>query len=81
MRILVIFNIDPCSATSIKSSRRDLLNDMAQHRPILNNNQNTYHPRFGFTPKTGIAFPKTGFCFEWIYSTAEHQIGGDKTNR
>jgi len=39
------------------------LNDMAEHRPILKNNQNTIHPRFGFTPKTGIAFPKTGFYF------------------
>ena len=29
-------------------SRRDLLNDMAEHRPILKNNQNTYQPGFGF---------------------------------
>ena len=47
----------------MESSRRDLLNDMAEHRPILKNNQNTYHPRFAFTPKTGIAFPKRGFVF------------------
>jgi len=45
------------------SSRRDLSNDMAKHRFIVKNNENTYHPRFGFKPKTGIAFPKTGFCF------------------
>ena len=32
---------------------------MAEHRSILKNHQNTYHPCFGFTPKTGIAFPKT----------------------
>jgi len=37
------FNIDLCSATSIESSRRDLLNDMAEHRPILKNNQNTHY--------------------------------------
>jgi len=43
------------------SSRRDFLNDMAEHMPILKNNQNTYYPRFGFTPQ--VAFPKTGFCF------------------
>jgi len=49
--------------TLMESSRRDLLNDMAEHRPILKNNQNTYHPRFGFTPKTGKEFLKTGFCF------------------
>jgi len=47
----------------MESSRRDLLNDVAEHGSILKNNQNTNHPRFGFIPKTGIAFPKTGFCF------------------
>jgi len=47
----------------MESSRRDPLNHMAEHEPILKNNQNTYHPRFGFTPKTGVAFPKTGFYF------------------
>jgi len=41
----------------MESSRRDLLNDMAEHRPILNNNQNTHYSRFSFTPKTGTAFP------------------------
>jgi len=44
----------------MQSSRRDLLNDMAEHRPILKNNQNMFHPRFGLTPKTGIAFPTRG---------------------
>jgi len=47
----------------MESSRRDLLNDMAEHRPILKNNQNTHHPRFGFTPKTGKAFPNMGFFY------------------
>jgi len=37
---------------------------------LSKNNQNTYHPRFGFTPKTGIAFPKTGFVFTML-ATAE----------
>ena len=61
----VVFNIDLpiCSATSLESPLRDLLNDMAEHRPILKNSQNTNHPRFGFTLKTGIALPKTGVCF------------------
>jgi len=44
------------------SSRRDQVKIIG----ILKNNQNTYHPRFGLTPKTGIAFPKTGFCFYCI---------------
>jgi len=47
----------------MESSRRDLSIDMAEHRLILKNNQNTYQPRFGFTPNTGIAFPKTEVSF------------------
>jgi len=47
----------------MESSRLDLLNDMAERRPILKNNQNMYHPRFGFTPKTGVTFPKTRLLF------------------
>jgi len=47
----------------MESSRRDHLDDMAEHRPILKNNQNTYCPRFTFIPKAGIVFPKTGICF------------------
>jgi len=47
----------------MESFRRDLSIDMAEHSPILKNNQITYHPRFGFTPKTGIALPKMRFCF------------------
>jgi len=58
-----IFKIDLCSATSMESSRRDLLNDMAKHTSTLKNNQHTYYPRFSFTPKTGIAFPKAAFDF------------------
>jgi len=41
----------------MESSRRDLLNEVAEHRVILKNNQNTY-PRFSLTPKTGIKLPK-----------------------
>ena len=39
------------------------MNDAAEHRPILKNNQTTYHPPFGFVPETGKEFPKTGFVF------------------
>jgi len=45
------------------SSHQGLSNDMAEHRPILKNNQNTYYLRFSFSPKTDIAFPKTGISF------------------
>jgi len=37
------FEIDLRSATLMKSSRRDLLNDMTEHRSILKNNQNTHY--------------------------------------
>ena len=50
----------------MESSRRDLLNDMAEHRPTLKNNLNTYNPRISFLPKIGIAFLKTGFYFYWV---------------
>jgi len=51
----------------MESSRRDLLNYAAEHMPILKNNQNSYHPRFSFTPKTGIAFLKIrGFSFHCV---------------
>ena len=59
----LFFNIDLCSASSMGSSRRDLLNDMTEHRPIFKNNQSTYHPRFAFTPKTGISIPQNGVLF------------------
>jgi len=59
----LVVNIDLCSATSMESSRRDLLNDLAEHRPIMKINQNTYHPRFSFTPKTDKAFPKMGVFY------------------
>jgi len=45
------------------SSRRDLFNDMAEHRSILKNYQNTYYPRFSFTPKTGLELPETSVSF------------------
>jgi len=49
VRILVIFQRRPMfSHINGKLSPRPL-NDMAEYTPI------------GFTPKTGIAFPKTGF--------------------
>jgi len=49
----------------MESSRRDLSNNRDEHKPILKNKQNTYHPRFGFAPQTGIAFPKMGVLF-WL---------------
>jgi len=58
----------------MESSRQDLLNDMAVHRPILKNEQNTYHSCFGFSPKTGIAFPKTDFFFIFtVFSLATNK--------
>jgi len=47
----------------MESSRRDLLNDVAEYRSVLKTDQNTYNARFSFTPKTGIELPKTGVSF------------------
>jgi len=46
----------------MESSRRDLFNNMAEHRFITKNNQNAYHPSFGF-PKQVKLSPKRGFVF------------------
>jgi len=51
------------TATSMESSRWDLLNDMVEHRSILKNNQNAYNSRFSFTPETGLAFAKASVLF------------------
>jgi len=59
----LFFKIDLRSTTSMESSRRDLLNDLAEHRFILKNYQNAYYFRFSFTPKTGIAFLKMSVLF------------------
>jgi len=59
----LLFKIGLCSATSMESSRRHLLNDVAELRSMLKNNENTFYPRFSVTRKTGVAFPKTGVLF------------------
>ena len=59
----LFFKIGLCSAISLERTRRELSIDVAEHRSILKNNQNTNYPRFSFTPKTGIAFPKTSIYF------------------
>jgi len=58
--IWLFSKIDLCSATSFKSAFQDLLNDVADHRSILKNYQNTFYTRFGIRSKTGLEFPKTG---------------------
>jgi len=56
---LLAFKINLCLATSFKRSRRELSIDVADHRSMLKNNQNTYYPRFSFTPTTGMELPET----------------------
>ena len=46
----------------MESSRRDLLNDMAKHRPILKNNQNTHLALVSHLKQVQY-FPKRGFVF------------------
>jgi len=38
----LFLKIDLCSATSMESSRKDLLNDMAEHRCTLKNVENKH---------------------------------------
>ena len=61
-RIIVIFQGRP-TATSLESSRRDLLNDVAEHRSILKTDEKTHYPRFSFVPKTGLEVPKMSVLF------------------
>jgi len=57
------FKVDLCSAISFKRSWRERSIDVAEHRTVSKSYRNTHYPRFSFIPKTGIAFPKTGWCF------------------
>jgi len=61
--IWLFFKIDLCSAMSYRRSRRELFIDVPEHRSMLKNHENTYYPGLSFTPKTGIALPKTGVLF------------------
>jgi len=53
----LFLKIGPCSAVSLKRSRRELSINVAEHRSMLKIYRNTLYPRFSFIPKTGIAFP------------------------
>jgi len=67
------FKIDLCSATSIESSRRDLLNDMAEHRLILKNEQNTFP--FWFHIQNRYSIPRNGvFIFIMLYTVNRHNV-------
>jgi len=68
----LFFKIGQCSAILFERSRRELSIDVAEHRSMLKNCQNTHYPRFSFIPKTGKAFPETGSCFsqERTYPTS-----------
>jgi len=59
----LLFNIDLGSATSKESSRRALLNDVAEHKSTLKNNRNTHYPGFNFTPKTGVELSEMAVLF------------------
>jgi len=55
--------------TSMGSPRRDLLKNVAKHR--ISKNYHRKSPRFGFTPRRGIAFPRMGHFVHdtvWISS-------------
>jgi len=62
VRIFVILQDIICSGISLKRSRRELSIDVAEHRSMLKNYQNTHNPRLSFKPKTGT-IPQNGFLF------------------
>jgi len=57
----------------MESSHRDLFDDIAEHRAIVKNVQNTYYPRFSSIPKTRIVFPEVSvsilLCINLIINT------------
>jgi len=59
----LFFEIDLCSVTSIESSRRNILNYMAEYRSIMKSSHTTYEPLSIFIPKTGMNFQKEVHCF------------------
>ena len=64
----IFLNIDLRSATSIESSRRDLLNNVAeQHGSILKNNQNAHHPLCRFIPQNRHSIPENGVSVFTVY--------------
>ena len=62
-RILVIFEDRPMFRHIIQKVSARAFIDVAEHRSILKKIPYTHYPRLSFRPKTGIAFPKTGFLF------------------
>jgi len=51
----------------MESSRQDLSNDVAEHMPILKNNQNTYHTR------CGTYFGPVSVLF-WFHIQKKHSV-------
>jgi len=63
LRSLVVFQDRLTLAISFERSRREHSIDVAEHRSMLKNYQNTLYPRFSFSHKSGIAFPKARVLF------------------
>jgi len=68
----------------MESSRRDLLNDMAEHRSILKNNQVPYFPVLVSLPKQAWDSLKQMFLFHCVRLSNENyntkDIAAGKTN-
>jgi len=72
-----VFNLNLCSATSMKSSPRDIYNDMAVHRPrrIFKCNQNTFSPPpFWFYTLKSYSIPLNGVLFLLCVKTIKHEF-------
>jgi len=59
----------------MESSRRDLFNDVTEHRSILKTDQNTYYPRLSSTPTTGMELPKTGVPYKHLFKSTKFGKG------
>jgi len=60
----------------METSRWNLSNDMAEHRSILKNNQNTYYPILVLAPKTGLISLKKSVSFLlWTTTGSGNKLG------
>jgi len=60
----------------MKSSRRDLLNDMAERKSILKNNQNSLVPPFWFHTQNRSGSTSQNGVFVLTVNVAKHRLPG-----
>jgi len=63
----IFFKTGLCSVISLKRFRQELFIDVAEHRSVLKNYQNTLYSHFSFITKRGTAFPNTGVVLTMLF--------------